>query len=84
MQTSCHTRKTPAHPPPRERHNTPVVVHVTVCASERRSIFDSPGAHAALRQAWEMAEQWRVAEYVIMPDHIHLFFAYPAYSRLNH
>jgi len=73
MDTSFPARKSPAHPPPRERCNTPIVIHVTVCACERRAIFNNAAAHAALLAAWNDATQWHVAEYVIMPDHIHLF-----------
>jgi len=46
---------------------------VTVCARDRCSHYDNEQAHAALLYAWQNATQWRVAEYMIMPDHIHLF-----------
>lgn len=30
-------------------------------------------AHGSMVEAWRRADRWRVGEYVIMPDHVHLF-----------
>ncbi len=66
-------RKHPAHPPPVVRHDCPVVLFVSVNVQDRRPILANDGMHAALRQAWEEAEQWRIGRYMIIPDHVHLF-----------
>jgi putative transposase len=62
-----------AHPSPVERFNQPTVIFLTVCARVRTPLYDKARAHEALLHAWENAHQWHVAEYVIMPDHLHLF-----------
>lgn len=67
------TRKHPAHHPPIERHNMPVIIFLTVCTHHRNKILSSPEVHKAIVQAWESALHWKVGRYVIMPDHIHLF-----------
>lgn len=46
---------------------------MTCAVRERRKILDQPSAHAAIVEAWRMAEAWHVGKYMIMPDHIHLF-----------
>jgi len=66
-------RKRPAHPPPVERHNQPTVLHLTVCAQQRSARLDSPVMHELIRAAWLEADSWLVGDYVIMPDHVHLF-----------
>jgi REP element-mobilizing transposase RayT len=68
-----YRRRRLAHPPPVGRFNEPVVLFVTACALDRGSHFDNERAHAVLSESWESARQWRVAEYLIMPDHVHLF-----------
>ena len=30
-------------------------------------------AHERLREVWRIADAWMVGEYVLMPDHLHLF-----------
>ena len=67
------TRTHPVHPPPVARHNEPVVLFVTVCVNGRLKILASDDVHRVLRSVWQVAEQWHVGEYMIMPDHIHLF-----------
>jgi REP element-mobilizing transposase RayT len=68
-------RKHPAHPVPVRRHNTPVILHVSVCTNPRRDILAAMEVHAALRQVWTKADHWCVGYYVIMSDHLHLFCA---------
>jgi putative transposase len=67
------TRHHPAHPHPVQRFNEPVIVLVTVCAICRDNIFANPSSHSAIVQSWEQSSQWHVGNYVIMPDHVHLF-----------
>ena len=66
-------RKRPAHHPPAERPNEPVLVFLTVCSAQRRGVLADAKIHAAVREAWDSANHWHVGRYVIMPDHIHLF-----------
>ena len=68
-------RKHPTHQPVYERHNTPVIVFVTVCTKARKPILTNAAAHETLLAAWYTAQSWLVGRYVIMPDHVHLFCA---------
>lgn len=68
-------RKYPAHMPPVERHNEPVIVFLTVCSKDRKRIFALSDAAEAIANAWREAKSWLVGRYMIMPDHIHLFCA---------
>jgi putative transposase len=72
-------RRRPAHFPPIERHNTPVILLVTVCSKNRKPIFAEPDVFPLLTAAWHDATSWRVGRFVVMPNHIHLFCA-PAQS----
>jgi putative transposase len=64
----------PAHPPPVRRHNEPIVLHVTVCLRRDCGVrLDDEQTHRILVAAWNEATDWRVGEYVVMPDHVHLF-----------
>ena len=66
-------RTYPAHPIPVPHHNTPVVVQVTVCTHERKPLLANQRTHLCLRSKWAEAKHWRVGNYVIMPEHVHLF-----------
>ena len=66
-------RNHPAHHPPIERINRPVIIFLTVCSDQRRKILADETVHAVLRDAWRSSKQWNVGRYVILPDHIHLF-----------
>ncbi|MDD4737037.1 MAG: hypothetical protein PHP44_13140 [Kiritimatiellae bacterium] len=66
-------RKHPVHMPNIERLNQPVILFVTVCARERRSVLASERVHQALVKVWSDAVRYRVGYYMIMPDHVHLF-----------
>ncbi len=68
-----HDRKHPAHHPPVERHNKPVIIFLTVCTHRRRNILAEERAHAVLQESWRTSKHWMAGRYVIMPDHIHLF-----------
>ena len=68
-----HNRKHPAHPAPVERFNESIILHVTVCLKDRQHLLNHPIAHAVLRAVWRLSGKWTVGEYVIMPDHVHLF-----------
>ena len=69
-------RGRPAHLPNVARHNTPMIVFVTVCAADRAAnTFAYETMHRILREAWEAAGSHKVGTYVLMPDHLHLFCA---------
>jgi putative transposase len=68
-------RKHPAHQPIYEQFNTPIIVFLTVCTKERKSILANSETHVLLLEAWRAAGAWLVGRYVIMPDHLHLFRA---------
>ncbi len=66
-------RKYPAHFPTIERFNTPTIIFLTICAKDRKMIFDNGLMHELLINAWNEADGWMVGKYMILPDHIHLF-----------
>ena len=75
-RTGVRERKRPAHLPNRVRHNTPAIVFVTVCASDRTTnTFATDTMHEIQRVAWTMAGSHLVGADVLMPDHLHLFCA---------
>ncbi len=69
------SRKTPAHQPVFDAFNRSSILFVTVCAQDRKPLFNRPEIHDLMRGAWTDANTWRVGRYVLMPDHIHLFCA---------
>ncbi len=66
-------RRHPVHLAPVEKRNESVVVEVTVCTAGRAACLANQPLHRLLRRAWEAALHWRTGDYVIMPDHVHLF-----------
>jgi putative transposase len=48
---------------------------VTVCTKDRKPILANPDSARALKEAWSKESEWSVGQYVIMPDHVHLFCA---------
>jgi len=68
-------RKSPAHPPVRERFKEPIIVFLTVCSKDRKPVFTGADSVAVIIDASQQAESWSVGRYVVMPDHIHLFCA---------
>jgi REP element-mobilizing transposase RayT len=66
-------RKHPPHFAAKERHNTPIIVFVTVCTKDRKRLLVTDEAHGVLKAAWQTKPSWLIGRYVVMPDHIHLF-----------
>ena len=66
-------RRHPPHIPPIEGHNQTVIVLVTVCTKDRRSILARQEAFDLLCSAWRQAGDWQAGRFVIMPDHLHVF-----------
>jgi len=51
------------------------LIDLTICTQGRKRILDNPAAHSMVLSAWQVADQWLVGKYVLMPDHIHLLCA---------
>jgi putative transposase len=66
-------RKSPVHLGPTERHNTAIIIYVTLCTKDRKRILTDPVVHRWLVQVWQAQISWLVGRYMIMPDHIHFF-----------
>ena len=52
------------------------LVFLTVSTKDRKRILDTPIIHDTLRAIWAKSAEingWHVGQYVIMPDHVHLF-----------
>ncbi len=68
-------RKYPAHLPVLEIPNRSNIVFVTVCSQGRKNIFANNETFFLIQQAWDAAKSWKVGNFVILQDHIHLFCA---------
>src|SRR4029077_5423267 len=51
------------------------IIFITVCTKARIAWLACPEAHRILRRVWMDADAWLVGDYVLMPDHLHLFAA---------
>ncbi len=49
------------------------IVFLTVCTQKRETGLANPLVQQALVASWQLADAWLVGDYLIMPDHIHLF-----------
>ena len=49
------------------------IIFVTASALVRRDYFCTAEVAAVFHRVWSDPSRWRVGEYVIMPDHVHLF-----------
>ena len=50
-----------------------MILHVTICVSDRRQLLAYESSHNAMVQAWYEALHWKVGRYLVMPDHVHFF-----------
>jgi len=50
-------------------------VLLTITTENRKPWLANPIAHRLLHQAWSEATAWLVGDYLLMPDHLHLFCA---------
>jgi putative transposase len=53
----------------------PSIIFLTVCTKDRQSWLAQPTVHDALRKIWSQTDTWLVGDYLLMPNHIHLFCA---------
>ena len=51
------------------------MVLLTISTEDRRPWLDNDTAHQLLHQTWSEATAWLVGDYLLMPDHLHLFCA---------
>jgi hypothetical protein len=54
--------------------NQPTIVLLNVCTHQRNPWLAQRAVHEALKQVWGEACAWLVGRYVLMPDHLHLFW----------
>jgi putative transposase len=53
----------------------PNFILLTVTTQNRVPWLTNPTAHGFLRESWFAATAWLVGDYLLMPDHLHLFCA---------
>jgi putative transposase len=53
----------------------PTIVFLTVCTKGREPWLAQESVQQALVKLWGSADAWLVGEYVLMPDHLHIFCA---------
>jgi putative transposase len=51
------------------------VIFLTITTERREPWLDNEIAHHLLRETWSEATAWLVGDYLLMPDHLHLFCA---------
>jgi putative transposase len=51
------------------------IVFLTVSTLNRQRGIADHKTHQALIEAWQNADAWSVGDYVVMPDHLHVFCA---------
>ncbi len=57
-------------------HGGPNWVFLTVCTEKRGQWLAQPSTQRALHEIWQnTAMAWLVSDYLLMPDHLHLFCA---------
>jgi putative transposase len=75
MQNHLHIgRKSPARGV-KINHLQPTIVFLTICAVRPATWLATNAAHASLVEVWRAADTWLVGDYLLMPDHLHLFCA---------
>jgi putative transposase len=67
-------RKTPAQGV-KISFDQPTIVFLTVCAKDRKPWMTQPAVQKSLEEIWRKADAWLVGDYLLMPDHLHLFCA---------
>jgi len=83
MSQALPQRKHPVHMTPVERHNEPVLVFVTLTVHPRGPFLANAPFRSAFLGACADADAWSVGQYVIMPDHVHLFCSPAKWPRVG-
>jgi REP-associated tyrosine transposase len=68
-------RRKPVHFPTIEAFNRSTAVFVTICTKDRLPLLARPEIHSLLHELWIEIADWLVADYVLLPDHLHFFCA---------
>src|ERR1051326_2834423 len=71
---SLPSRQHPAHGVRSDSHD-PIIIFLTVCTKDRSPWLANAEVHSLLREVWSGADAWLIGQYVIMPEHLHLFAA---------
>ena len=53
----------------------PTIVFLTICTKDRQRWLARENVHMALKKIWLSTDTWLVGDYLLMPDHLHLFCA---------
>jgi len=53
----------------------PTIVFLTVCTKDRQRWLARENVHTTLKKIWLSTDTWLVGDYLLMPDHLHLFCA---------
>ncbi|MCW5557421.1 MAG: hypothetical protein KIT22_06285 [Verrucomicrobiae bacterium] len=65
-------RRTPEHGVHLQA-DQPTFVFLTVCARDREPWLAQSPIERGLKDCWLASDTWLVGEYLLMPDHLHLF-----------
>ena len=69
------TRDYPAHFPPVPRREKPVIVFLTLCTTRTSGSLANPLVLSAFLMTGVQFQGWRIGQFVLMPDHLHLLCA---------
>jgi putative transposase len=53
----------------------PTILLLTICAKDRKRWMAQKPVRESLERIWKRADAWLVGNYLLMPDHLHLFCA---------
>ncbi|HSH95225.1 MAG TPA: hypothetical protein VK968_13820 [Roseimicrobium sp.] len=67
-------RKTPAQGV-KIQLGEPTIIFLTVCTKDRTPWLTEKVVQDSLEEVWRTADAWLVGQYLLMPDHLHLFCA---------
>ena len=64
------------------RLESPTIVFLTVCTKDRIPWIAEHEIHKMLHDVWTQSTAWLVGNYMLMPEHLHLFTA-PAQAEIS-
>jgi REP-associated tyrosine transposase len=62
--------------------NSPTLIFLTVCTHRRQRWLSDHQVHHQLKSVWHETTDWKIGDYLLMPDHLHLF-AWPGFGKLT-